>query len=148
MSFKHQLAASAAFFCLAFIGGSALADDHPYTEGPVVTFSSLRTLDGKFEDYMNWVDTKWKQDQEARKKIGDVLRYEVIRSQPRTPDDPDVILVVYYKNWAALDGALAKSDAISKLVDGSAAASDKAQAGRDSIRRIIGSSTMQVLNLK
>jgi hypothetical protein len=148
MLLKHQLAASAAFFCLAFIGGSALADDHTYTEGPVVNVSRIRTVDGKFDDYMNFVATKWKQEQEAGKKMGDVLRYEVIAIEPRTPDDPDVLLVVYYKNWAALDGATAKSDAIAKLVDGSVAAANKGQADRASIRRILGSSTMQVLNLK
>jgi hypothetical protein len=125
-----------------------LADDHTYTEGPVVNVSRIRTVDGKFDDYMNFVATKWKQEQEAGKKMGDVLRYEVIAIEPRTPDDPDVLLVVYYKNWAALDGATAKSDAIAKLVDGSVAAANKGQADRASIRRILGSSTMQVLNLK
>jgi hypothetical protein len=148
MLLTHQLAATAAFFCLACIGGSALADDHPYTEGPVVNVSRIRTVDGKFDDYMNFVSTKWKQEQEAGKKMGDVLRYEVISVEPRTPDDPDILLVVYYKNWAALDGSIAKSDAISKLVDGSVAAANKGQADRASIRRILGSSTMQVLNLK
>jgi hypothetical protein len=148
MLLKHQLAASAAFFCLAFIGGYALADDHPYSEGPVVNVSRIRTVDGKFEDYMNFVSTKWKQYQEAGKKMGDILRYEVITIEPRTPDDPDVLLVVYYKNWAALDGSIAKGDAISKSVDGSVAAANKGEADRASIRRVLGSSTMQVLNLK
>ena len=148
MLLKHQFAASAAFFCLAFIGGAALADDHPYTEGPVVNVSRIRTVDGKFDDYMSFVATKWKQEQEAGKKMGDVLRYEVVTVEPRTPDDPDILLVVYYKNWAALDGSIAKADAISKLIDGSVAAANKSQADRASIRRILGSSTMQVLNLK
>jgi hypothetical protein len=148
MLLKRQVVASAAFFCLAFIGGSALADDHPYSEGPVVNVSRIRTVDGKFEEYMNFVATKWKQYQEAGKKMGDILRYEVITVEPRTPDDPDVLLVVYYKNWAALDGSIAKSDAISNTVDGSVAAGNKGEADRASIRRVLGSSTMQVLNLK
>jgi hypothetical protein len=148
MSLKHQLAVSAAFFCLAFIGSSALADDHTYTEGPVVNVSRIRTVDGKFDDYMNFVATKWKQEQEAGKKMGDVLRYEVVTIEPRTPDDPDILLVVYYKNWAALDGSIAKSDAISKSVEGSVAAANKSEIDRASIRRFLGSSTMQVLNLK
>jgi hypothetical protein len=148
MLLKRLTAASAAFFCFAFIGGSALADDHSYTEGPVVNVSRIRTVDGKFDDYMNFVATKWKQEQEAGKKMGDVLRYEVLTIEPRTPDDPDVLLVIYYKNWAALDGSIAKSDAVSKLVDGSVAASNKGVVDRASIRRVLGSSTMQVLNLK
>ena len=52
MSFKNQLAACAAYACLAFTSVSALADDHAYTEGAVVNVSSIRTVDGKFDDYM------------------------------------------------------------------------------------------------
>jgi hypothetical protein len=148
MSVKNQMATCGAFFCLALMGSAAWADDHPYTEGPVVNVSRIRTVDGKFDDYMNFVATKWKQEQEAGKKMGDILRYEVITIEPRAPDDPDILLVVYYKNWAALDGSIAKSDAIAKIVDGSVAAANKGEADRASIRRVLGSSTMQVLNLK
>jgi hypothetical protein len=68
--------------------------------------------------------------------------------EPRSADDPDLLLVTRYKNWAALDGAQAKGDEIAKLVEGSVAASNQAQFARASIRRVLGSSTMQVLDLK
>jgi hypothetical protein len=42
----------------------------------------------------------------------------------------------------------ANGDEIAKLVEGSVAASNKAQFARASIRRILGSSTMQVLDLE
>ena len=148
MSVKNHLAATAAFACLSFTCFSAFADDHAYTEGPVVNVSRIRTADGKFDEYMKFVDTKWKQEQEAAKKAGDVLSYQVLSVEPRTPDDPDLLLVITYKNWAALDGSIAKGDAIAKLTDGSVAAANKAVSDRGSIRRILGSSTMQVLNLK
>ena len=149
MPLKHQLAATTAIVCLAFTGVGAFADDHAYTEGAVVSVSSIRTADGKFDDYMNFVDTKWKQQQEAAKKAGDVLSYQVLTVVPRAPDDPDLLLVVTYKNWAAgLDGALAKGDAIAKAVDGSPATTNQGVANRAPIRRILGTTWMQVLNLK
>ena len=148
MLFSRQIAASAALVCLAFTGSSAFADEHPYSEGQVVNVSSIRTLDGHFDDYMKWVATKWKQEQEAAKKAGDVVSYQVLTVEPRTPDDPDIFLVIYFKNWAALDGSIAKGDAIAKATEGSVAAANKAQGDRASIRRILGSQTMQVLNLK
>jgi hypothetical protein len=149
MPLKHQLAALAALVCLTFTGVGAFADDHAYTEGAVVSISSIRTADGKFDDYMNFVDTNWKKQQEAAKKAGDVLGYQVLTVVPRTPDDPDLLLVVTYKNWAAgLDGTLAKNDAIAKAVDGSAAATNQGVANRAPIRRILGTTWMQVLNLK
>jgi hypothetical protein len=77
-----------------------------------------------------------------------VLSYDVLSVEPRTMDDPDLILVVTYKNWASLDGALAKNDAIAKQIEGSVVAASQAQAGRASIRRVLGSETMQQLKLK
>ena len=149
MSPKHQLGGLTAFLCLALFSVCAKADDHSYTEGAVVSVSSIRTVDGKFEDYMHFVDTNWKQQQEVAKKAGDVLSYQVLNVVPRGPDDPDLLLVVTYKSWAAgLDGALEKGDAIAKAVDGSAAASNLGVANRASIRRLLGTTWMQVLNLK
>jgi hypothetical protein len=148
MSMKNRLAACAAFVCLACASFAALADDHAYSEGPVVNMSRIRTADGKFDEYMKWIDTSWKQYQELGIKAGDVLSYQVLTVEPRTPDDPDLILIVTYKNWASLDGAIAKSDAIAKQVEGSVAASNQSMADRGSLRRVLGSETMQELKLK
>ncbi len=145
---KRTLVHLVAPLALVFTSAVAVADEHPYTEGPVVNISRIRTADGHFEDYMKFVATKWKQEQEFAKKSGDVLSYEVLTVEPRTPDDADILLVIYFKNWAALDGSIAKGDALAKAVDGSVAAADKASMDRASIRRVLGSSTMQVLNLK
>jgi hypothetical protein len=55
---------------------------------------------------------------------------------------------VTYKNWAALDGAIEKGDAIAKQIEGSVAAASQAQFDRAKIRTVLGSTTMQVLALK
>jgi hypothetical protein len=148
MSIKHRFAAYAAFACLTCVSASAFADDRPYTEGSVVNVARIRTVDGKFDDYMKWVATTWKREQEAAKKAGYIVSYQVLTVEPRGPDDADVLLVVTSKNWAALDGALAKGDAISKQIEGSVAAANQSEADRAKIRRVLGSATMQVLDLK
>ena len=148
MSIKLRMAACAAFGGLACASVSAFADDHAYTEGPVINVARIRTVDGKFDEYMQWLDTTWKQEQEAAKKAGYILGYDVIAIEPREPDDPDLLLRITYKNWAALDGALEKGDAIAREFEGSEAASNQAQADRAKIRRVLGSATMQVLELK
>jgi len=148
MKFSNRIAVYAALTALACTSVTAFADDHAYTEGMIVNVARVRTVDGKFDEYMKWLGTTWKQQQEAAKKAGYLVSYEVIGVEPRTPDDPDLLLISRYKNWAALDGAMAKNDEIAKQVDGSVAASNKAQFERSAIRRILGSSTMQVLDLK
>lgn len=148
MSLRHQLAALAAFTALGATSLATLAQEHPYTEGNVVNVARIRTENGKFDEYMKYVSTTWKLEQEAAKKAGYILDYQVISVEPRSENDPDLLLVTTYKNWAALDGALAKGDAIAKQIEGSVAASNQGAADRAKIRRVLGSSTMQVLNLK
>lgn len=148
MSFMHRLAAVAAFACLASASVAVLADDHAYSEGPVLNVSRIRTVDGKFDDYMNWVGTKWKQQQEIGKKAGYIVNYAVYQLQPRSPQDADLLLVITYKNWAALDGALGRADAVAKEVMGSVAAANQAQSDRAKLRTVLGSETIQELMLK
>ena len=147
MKTLNRLAAVAALTALACTSVGAFADDHSFTEGVVVNVARIRTVDGKFDDYVKWLDTTWKSQQEAAKKAGYLLSYEVISVEPRTPDDPDLLLVTRYKNWAALDGANEKADMITKQMGSTVAAESKAQVERASIRRVLGSSTMQVLDL-
>ena len=148
MSSKLLLLAGAALLALSGANNPAFADDHAYTEGPVVNVAMIRTVDGKFDDYMKWLDTTWKAEQEAAKKAGYIQNYEVLMANPQGPNDPDVLLVITYKNWAALDGALAKGDEISKQIEGSVAAANQSEADRSKIRTVLGSQTMQVATLK
>ena len=148
MSIKNRIAVYAAAATLACLSFAALAEDHPYSEGQVVNVARIRTVDGHFDDYMKWLATGWKAQQEAFKKAGYIVSYQVVTVEARTPEDPDLLLITTYKNWAALDGALAKGDEILKQLGQSIDQSNKEQADRGKIRTILGSSTMQVLELK
>jgi hypothetical protein len=148
MKSNNHFAAFAAFFGLAFTTVAALADDHPFTEGQVVNVSAIRTEYGKFDDYMKFLDTTWKATQEAAKKAGYITGYKVINVEARGENDPDIYLVIYYKNWAALDGATAKGDAVTNQVEGSLAVANQGAVNRGKIRRILGSWTGQQLDLK
>src|SRR6202140_5033629 len=114
MTIKNYIAAFAAVLGLALTSVAAVADDHAYTEGPVVNVAAIRTEYGKFDDYMKYLATTWKAEQEAAKKAGYIISYRVVTVEARGENDPDIYLVVNYKNWAALDGATAKVDAIAK----------------------------------
>jgi hypothetical protein len=148
MRLSKRITVSTAMVTLAFTTSAALAEEHPYTEGPVVNISSIRTEYGKFDDYMNYLNTTWKQTQEASKKAGHILSYRVLAAEPRSPADPDLYLVITYKNWAALDDALAKNDAITTAVEGSLETANKAAVDRGKMRTVLGSETVQELLLK
>ncbi|MGA8708317.1 MAG: hypothetical protein WB646_15170 [Steroidobacteraceae bacterium] len=148
MNIKHHIATYAALAALAATSVQAVADDHAFTEGPVVNVAAIRTEYGKFDEYLKYLDTTWKAEQEAAKKAGYITSYRVVTVEPRGENDPDIYLVVNYKNWAALDGAIAKGDAVAKQVEGSLDASNKGAVDRSKIRRVLGSWTGQELELK
>jgi hypothetical protein len=148
MTINNRFAALAALLGLSLSGAVAVADEHPFTEGQVVNVAAIRTEYGKFDDYMKFLDTTWKASQEAAKKAGYITGYKVITVEARGENDPDIYLVIYYKNWAALDGATAKGDAITKEVQGSTTAANQGAVDRGKIRRVLGSWTGQQLDLK
>jgi len=148
MSIKRQIIACAAFGALAATSVAAVADDHAYTEGPIVNVAAIRTEYGKFDDYMKYLDTTWKTEQEAAKRAGNIVSYRVVTVEARGENDANIYLVTNYKNWAAFDGATAKGDAIAKQVEGTLAASNQNAVDRAKIRRVLGSWTGQELDLK
>jgi hypothetical protein len=143
-----QLTACAVIVGLAFGNLAAQADDHGYTEGNVVNIAAIRTAYGRFDDYMQYLDTTWKAEQEGGKKAGYILSYKVLTVEPRTENDPDIYRVITYKNWAVFDELTAKSDAVDKQIEGSLAKINQGGADRDKIRRVLGSWTTQELLLK
>ncbi len=126
----------------------AADDDYSYTEGSVIDVTSVRTKPGMFDTYMKFLSTSFKPMMEEQKKAGLILSYAVYAGSPRSPNDPDLYLVVEYKNMAALDDLNAKTDPISKKYFASLAAANKAAADRESVRQILGDELMRELKLK
>jgi hypothetical protein len=143
---RLQLIGSA--LLLATVATAAFANGTDYNDGPVVVRSAIRTTDGHFDDYMHWLDTVWKRQEEAAKKAGILTDYKVLVAQPRGPQDPDIYLVEVYPNWATFDGLGTKMDGISKQIWGSLKQAGVSEAGRDKIRTILGSEVMQEADLK
>ena len=142
------LCAAAALVALTLPTAPARADGRDWNDGPVVNASYIRTVDGHFDDYMHWLATTYKKQQEAAKAAGLILSYRVLVVEARNPQDPDVILVTEFKNWAALDNLGGKFDAVNAKIEGSVDAANKSQADRAKIRTVLGSRTMQEAVLK
>jgi hypothetical protein len=128
----------------AFAAGS---DEKPFKEGPVTEVTRIRTADGKFMDYMNYLNGTWRAEHEAEKKAGLILEYHVYTITPRSPDDANLILTVTFPNFAAFDKQ-AEFEAIAQKVEGSQKEQDKGFADRGSIRKVLGSMLTQELILK
>ena len=143
MRLTRRLAVFAALPAFAALATSAWADGPDFTDGPVVNSAYIRTVDGHFNDYMHWLATSYKKQQEAAKAAGLITNWRVLVVEARTPQDPDIILVTEYKNWAALDNLGGKLDQVSTKTEGSVEAADKSEADRAKIRTVLGSRTSQ-----
>ena len=141
---------------LALAAASALAapalaaeDEAPkYENGPVWNFTEVKTVDGHFDDYMHWLATEWKAQEEALKKAGRIVDYKVYLVADPRKDEPDLILAAEFKNFADFDRSVADQFAFGKQLFGSVAKADKEQADRSAIRTIQGNVTMRELELK
>lgn len=140
-----KLACAATF---AICCTTVLADELPYKAGPVVIVSSIKIKEGHFLDYWTFLNTKWKAENEEAKKQGIVVSYEILSAQPKSPQEPDLLLVITYPNYAALDTIDEKMSAIDKKLWGSLKEAAQEDANRDSIRTVLGSETFQVMNFK
>lgn len=129
---------------LAAIGQEGRA----YTEGEVVQVSYIRTQPGMFDAYLAYLGSTYQELLEEQKKAGLVTEYHVYAAQPRNPNEPDLILTVHYKNWAAFDGLTERVDALLATKFGSRQQSNQAAIDREKLRHPLGGEVLQELLLK
>ena len=123
-------------------------DLRQYTDGPVTDVTYLRVEYGHFEDYIDWLNSTWKSTMEAMKQAGLIIDYKVFRATPKSPDQPNTILMITYKNgMAALDKGVELED-VAKKVIGSTEVQNKARVFRNEYRRVLGTELIRELILK
>jgi hypothetical protein len=133
---------------LAILVPAALAQEH-YTEGPVWRIQLIRVKPTKMDAYLTSLRQSTKPFIEEEKKQGLVTDYKVFLKQTKnSPEDWDICVAIQYKNWAALDGAAAKGEAVrDKILGGKSQAQDLNEK-RGEIREIISSELLQEIMLK
>ncbi len=136
---KYALAAFAASLAFAVAPAMAQDDNMPaYENGPVWDFAQIQTKDGHQDDYLRWLATDWKRQEEALKKAGVILSYHVYMVQNPRQGEPDIVLAQEYKNMATFDTPVAQQYALQAKIAGSIAKSNEGQAARGAIRTIMG----------
>ncbi|NGY03819.1 hypothetical protein [Solimonas terrae] len=143
---KLALAALSFFAMPAFAAGDP--DAPSYENGSVWDFTEVKTVDGHFDDYMNWLATQWKAQEEAVKKEGLIKSYKVLVVMDPRDGEGDLMLAVEYPNMAVFDRTVAEQYATQKKIFGSLAKASKEQAERGSIRTIKADYMMREVILK
>lgn len=134
---------------LLVLCGMATGQERPYKEGPVLVVTSVKVMDGQYENYMKYLATNWRKSMEASKEAGVVLDYGVYNASPRRADDADLYLVTTYPNMAMLDGLDDKMDPIlAKVMKMNIAQREEAAGKRTVMRTILGTEMLRRMEFR
>ena len=113
-------------------------DVRHYTDGPVTELDYIQVEYGHFEEYVDWLTSTWKPTMEAMKKAGLIIDYKVVRATPKTPDQPNIILMITFKDGAAALDKGVEQEEVAKKVIGNTEFQNKAREGRNQYRNVLG----------
>ena len=127
---------------------NGFAQERTYKNGSVWTVGFVQVKNGMSRDYLNSLKTTWKVVQDEGIKQGLILSYKIFEGPASNPDDWQIMLMVEYKNMAALEGNEDKWDAIQTKVVGSEEDQKKLRDMRVNMRTMYGTKVMREINYK
>jgi len=129
-------------------GTGAKGSNAPYNEGPVWTLTMIKTKTGLADEYLKQITGTVKPvyDEEKKQKI--ILDYKILNGEASGPQDFNILILVEYPNWAALDNLRDKMDPIVEKVMGTEEQRRTTAVKRLDIREILGTKTMREITLK
>ncbi|MEE9443613.1 MAG: hypothetical protein V3V99_13190 [candidate division Zixibacteria bacterium] len=141
--------ATAIIYSLIFVFITPIVSaESPYINGSVWGISLIQTEANMQEQYIKDLQGAWKKVMDAALEEGLILSYKVFVGGAANPDDWDVMLMVEFKNYAALDGLDEKFTTIVERVIGAEDEQIKMTLERGDIREIFGDKLMQEITIK
>jgi hypothetical protein len=127
----------------------ATAQDVPrvYDVGPVWSISRIEVKPGQGDAYMAYLNKSWRATRMANQKSGHELGYKILTLEDSRDGEPNLLLMVQYKNFAAFDRPLDEEDAITKAVEAQMGKTMPI-ADRETMRKSHGNRTAQELVFK
>lgn len=127
-------------------------DEPKYTNGPVTEVDYIHVEYGGFEKYVDWLDSTWKPTMEALEKAGIIIDYKVFQLSPKSPDQPNVFLMLTFKDMAAYAGDIGDKrdefEAVTDKVICSTECQNSARVARNEIRKVLGTELLREVLLK
>src|SRR6202161_2326042 len=123
-------------------------DERQYSDGPVTQVDYIHVEYGHFEEYIDWLNSTWKPTMEATKKAGLIIDYKVFSTTPKSPDQPNIFLMITYKNAAAALDKGVELEAVARQVICSTECQNKARVARSEYRKVLGNEYIRELILK
>jgi hypothetical protein len=123
-------------------------DDRQYTDGPVTEVDYIGVEYGHFAEYIDWLNSTWKPTMEAMKKAGLIIDYKVFQAAPKSADQPNIYLMITFKNAAAALDKGVELEYVARNVICSTECQNKARVVRNGYRKVLGTELIRELILK
>ena len=140
---NKTLAGLLILFLLAMPESGLYAQAKAYKDGTVWSITMVKTKTGMGDDYLKSLKATLKVMYDEAIKQGLMISYKVLEGDVANPGDWDMLLMVEYKNLAAMEGHDDQWDAIRNKVLGGDEGTKTLMKNRVEVREIFGSKTMR-----
>ncbi len=110
----------------------------PYKNGTVWAITYVRMKPGMERAYLDFLAVDWKREQEALKKDGNIISYNVLSTEEHSPNDFNLMLMTEYKDLATMEANEDKEDSLGQQLFGNDQKQMQAYRERLEIREILG----------
>lgn len=139
-------ACAAALICLS-APAQAQSDAH-YTPGPLWYVTAVHVEDGQFENYIDWLASRFRTEHDYAIKEGSELSYYVLAVNAKRANEPDLFLVFTSKDYLTIAQQLAYEAKFNAMMSEDRRTSETSAAKRAPMRRILDNMELQEFVLK
>lgn len=133
---KLMLSALAAGMVLA--GAPAIAQDSSYRLGSLWTAARIDVEDGQYENYLDYLTSTWRSNQEYAKSQGWILDYHILDNVNARDGEPDIILLTRFADFPSVAEIERRDKMIAARMKQDAHQADAASGQRGKMRTLKG----------
>ncbi|MEO6113440.1 MAG: hypothetical protein ABIP07_03200 [Sphingomicrobium sp.] len=134
---KTMLTALAAAMMLSAI--PVTAQESSYKLGPLWTAARIDVEDGQYENYMDYLTTTWRDNQEYAKSQGWILDYHILDNINSRDGEPDIVLLTRFADFPSVAEIERRDKLISARMKQDDHQADAASGQRTKMRKLMGS---------
>lgn len=148
MKSNPKIMAALIMAMLVCVPASAQDNTRNFEQGSVWTTGYIETKPGYFNAYMNNLEQQWLKFIKLQQKDGDVLSYKVLNVISPRDGEPDLILLVEWKDMAVFDRSAQYFEELTKKIAGSIDTQIERNIDREQLRRLRGGQITRELIFK
>ena len=122
-----------------------MAQDHSrnWENGNVIATSTIHLKPGMFNAYINDLRNVWSKFLDQQIDDGNVVSYRILVNSFGRDEEPDLVLITEYANWAAFDLGADYFDEVREKIIGSQEEMRNMNLDREALRTLGGNSVYQ-----